>query len=140
MDISEYPKFSANKVERDVSKMQVISVSEELQDRLGNSMNETISNPGTSGSQHQKESSLTLPSQSMEISKEKPSVNYDPSQAPQKKAKLLRIERKRNKLLAQGKSPEEIETLMKKKKPQNTGKTLDDFFKEISNCSNKLEV
>ncbi|XP_020290238.1 arginyl-tRNA--protein transferase 1 isoform X3 [Pseudomyrmex gracilis] len=50
---------------------------------------------------------------------------------PCKKAKLLRIERKQNKLLAQGKSQSEIESIMKEKKQQNCVKTVEELFEEV---------
>lgn len=59
----------------------------------------------------------------------------------QKKAKLLRLERKQNKLLAQGKSNSEIEALLSERKQhQNCSKSLEDFFSELSSEMNKLEV
>lgn len=136
MEIPEYSKHAAGDSEKDVSKMQVTSVSEEVNSRLGICSDDTESSPSTS--KHCRENISTLPSQPMETTKEP--TNFDPSKAPQKKAKLLRIERKRNKLLAQGKTLEEIDALMKKKKLKNAGKSLEDFFDEISSCSNKLEV
>lgn len=60
---------------------------------------------------------------------------------PCKKAKLLRIERKQNKLLAQGKSQSEIESIMKGKKQQNCMKTLEELFEEVLQGGvKKLEV
>jgi len=59
---------------------------------------------------------------------------------PCKKAKLLRIERKQNKLLAQGKSQTEIESIMKGKKQQNCVKTLEELFEEVYTGLKKLEV
>lgn len=59
---------------------------------------------------------------------------------PCKKAKLLRIERKKNKLLAQGKSQSEIESIMKEKKQQNCAKTVEELFEEVYTGLKKLEV
>nr|XP_012218426.1 PREDICTED: arginyl-tRNA--protein transferase 1 isoform X2 [Linepithema humile] len=59
---------------------------------------------------------------------------------PCKKAKLLRIERKQNKLLAQGKSQTEIESIMKEKKQQNCVKTLEELFEEVYTGLRKLEM
>lgn len=59
---------------------------------------------------------------------------------PCKKAKLIRIERKKNKLLAQGKSQSEIETIMKEKKQQNCAKTVEEIFEEVYTGLKKLEV
>lgn len=60
---------------------------------------------------------------------------------PQKKAKILRLERKQNKLLSQGKSHSEIETILSaSKQQQNCSKTLEQFFSELNSDVNKLEV
>ena len=136
MEISDFCKY-AEKTEKQALKMQVTSVSEELRSRLSSD----VIDIKTSTSKHLSESDTSVVNQPMESTpKESVGTNFDPSQAPQKKAKLLRIERKQNKLLAQGKTMEEINALMKKNKPQNTEKTLEDYFSEISQCSNKLEV
>ncbi|ETN62272.1 arginyl-tRNA-protein transferase 1 [Anopheles darlingi] len=49
---------------------------------------------------------------------------------PPKKAKLLRIERKREKLQKKGVSGDELERLMKESKGQNVAKSLEDFLSE----------
>lgn len=59
---------------------------------------------------------------------------------PRKKAKLLRLERKRDKLLAQGKTQSEIESMLKEKKQQNCAKSLEELFDEVYTGSKKLEV
>ena len=129
------------RAEKNASKMQITSVSEELSDRLGSNLSNTISSTSTSKQSGENiESSLSQPMDVLSKKKESKRANFDPSRAPQKKAKLLRIERKQNKLLAQGKTQEEIDAIMKKNKQKNTEKTLEDFFNEIKDCSNKLEV
>lgn len=67
-------------------------------------------------------------------------VRSEISAVPCKKAKLLRIERKQNKLLAQGKSQTEIESIMKEKKQQNYVKSLEELFEEVNTGLKKLEV
>ncbi|KAK0079901.1 hypothetical protein PV325_000648, partial [Microctonus aethiopoides] len=57
-----------------------------------------------------------------------------------KKAKLIRIERAKNKLLAQGKTLEEIEIIYKKKKEQKRPKNIEDLLNNIINGKNKLEL
>lgn len=145
----ELPDFSkyAERAEKNAPKMQVTSVSEELSNRLDTNVNNIKSSVSDSAStstsikRQLDESVENSPSQSMELSsKESSRSTFDPNRAPQKKAKLLRLERKQNKLLAQGKTQEEIESIISKNKPQSTEKTLEDYFKEISECSNKLEV
>ncbi|XP_011876561.1 PREDICTED: arginyl-tRNA--protein transferase 1 isoform X2 [Vollenhovia emeryi] len=59
---------------------------------------------------------------------------------PCKKAKLLRIERKKNKLLAQGKSQSEIESIMKEKKQQNCAKPMEELFEEVYTGLKRLEL
>lgn len=68
------------------------------------------------------------------------SSNENINTVPRKKAKLLRIERKQNKLLAQGKSQSEIESIMKEKKQQNCAKSLEELFDEVYTGLKKLEV
>lgn len=57
-----------------------------------------------------------------------------------KKAKLIRIERAKNRLLAQGKTLEEIEIIYKKKKEQKRPKNIEDLLNNIIDGKNKLEV
>lgn len=68
------------------------------------------------------------------------SLEADPSRIPCKKAKLLRIERKQNKLLAQGKTREEVEAIFRTNKQQNEAKSLEDLFDEIQNGTSRLKV
>lgn len=59
----------------------------------------------------------------------------------QKKAKILRLEKKQNKLLAQGKTNTEIEAILSQpKQQQNCDKNLEQFFNELNSEMNKLEV
>ncbi|XP_034950471.1 arginyl-tRNA--protein transferase 1 [Chelonus insularis] len=57
-----------------------------------------------------------------------------------KKAKLMRIERARNRLLAKGKTIEEIELIYKKKKEKNKPKSLDELLNSLTDGVNKLEL
>ncbi|XP_011497471.1 PREDICTED: arginyl-tRNA--protein transferase 1 isoform X2 [Ceratosolen solmsi marchali] len=138
IEIPDYSKY-VESTEKNALKMQVTSVSEELGNRLGSSISNNESRTGTSNQSN--ENFANLSKQPMETTTtEATRRNFDPTKEPQKKAKLLRIERKQNKLLAQGKTEEEIKNIMNKNKSQNTGKTLEDLFTEINNCSNKLEM
>lgn len=66
---------------------------------------------------------------------------YDSDKGSQKKAKLIRIERKRQRLIKQGKTEEEIEILMKKRKnSKNQTKSLEELIEAAHNGANKLEV
>lgn len=66
-------------------------------------------------------------------------AGLDPNRTPPKKAKLMRAERKQKKLLAQGKTAEEIESLLRTNK-QNVAKSVEDLFNEIHGGVHKLEV
>ncbi|XP_066584197.1 arginyl-tRNA--protein transferase 1-like isoform X3 [Prorops nasuta] len=57
-----------------------------------------------------------------------------------RKRKFLRLERKRNKLLAQGKSTKEVETILKESKNPNTTKTLEELFEEVFQGEQKLKM
>lgn len=63
---------------------------------------------------------------------------------PPKKAKLLRIERKREKLIQKGLNAEEIEQKMKEAKGKNVEKSLEDFLdeapKEDDQAAHRLKV
>ena len=68
-------------------------------------------------------------------------IEFNSNKVPLKKAKLLRLERKQNKLLSQGKSMSEVEAVLKEHKQQQTySKTLEELFREINSESSKLEV
>lgn len=62
------------------------------------------------------------------------------SRTPCKKAKLLRIERKQNKLLAQGKTQKEIEAIFKENKQQNHTKSIEELFDEMYSATNRFKV
>lgn len=62
------------------------------------------------------------------------------SQTPCMKAKFLRKQRKQNKLMAQGKSQEEIEAIFKESKQENQVKSLEELFDEVYNENNRLQV
>lgn len=68
------------------------------------------------------------------------SSNQNINAVPRKKAKLLRIERKQNKLLAQGKSQSEIESIMRERKQQSCVKSLEELFDKVYTGLKKLEV
>lgn len=62
------------------------------------------------------------------------------SKGPCRKAKLIRIDRKRNKLLAQGKTLEEIEAMFQARKKLNQPKTFEELFDESTVGSKRLEL
>ncbi|XP_046752570.1 arginyl-tRNA--protein transferase 1 isoform X6 [Diprion similis] len=69
----------------------------------------------------------------------KSGMGFDQSKPPPKKAKIIRRERKQNKLLSMGKSTTEVEEMLKQGKSIAAGKTLEELFIEESVGQNKLE-
>ncbi|XP_046752563.1 arginyl-tRNA--protein transferase 1 isoform X1 [Diprion similis] len=70
----------------------------------------------------------------------KSGMGFDQSKPPPKKAKIIRRERKQNKLLSMGKSTTEVEEMLKQGKSIAAGKTLEELFIEESVGQNKLEL
>ncbi|XP_044739913.1 arginyl-tRNA--protein transferase 1 [Chrysoperla carnea] len=65
----------------------------------------------------------------------------DVTKPPCKKAKLMRIERKRQKLVAAGIDPETVQQQTQKTKPQNEAKSLEQFLSELpENTKHKLRL
>lgn len=134
-EVSNYIKYMA-KAEKNVSHINISSIDDELGGRL--SVNLVKSEPqinSTSTSRNNQEQ--------MTNSDNKSSLhvrNEITNAVPRKKAKLLRLERKQSKLLAQGKSQSEIESIMKERKQQNYIKTLEELFEEVYTGLKKLEV
>lgn len=88
------------------------------------------------------EASVSLPSNTKEVPKEKEifkkGVGADSSRPPTKKAKLLRLERKKEKLLKRGVS---LETIQQQTQKQQQQKSLEDFINEVpKNAQHKLKV
>ncbi|CAG2219002.1 ATE1 [Mytilus edulis] len=87
-------------------------------------------------------------SKSEEASKSKKEIRKgqgaDPNKPPCRKAKDIRMELKKKKLLAAGKDPQEVEEMFQKKNNSTDGvKTLEDYLNEPSNtekCAHKLEI
>lgn len=133
-EVSNYEKY-LEKAEKNASHINVTSVDDELSGRL--SVDLVNSKPQTNST------SVSRNNQEQMNSDKKSNVharNEITNAVPCKKAKLLRLERKQNKLLAQGKSQSEIENIMKEKKQQNYTKTLEELFEEIYTGLKKLEV
>jgi len=124
------------KAEKDASQINVSSVDDEIGGKL--SINpvktETRKNSATVSNSNQVQLTNSNNKNTLHVRNEIADV------VPCKKAKLLRIERKKNKLLAQGKSQSEIESIMREKKQQNCIKTMEEFFEEVYTGLKKLEV
>ncbi|XP_074102536.1 arginyltransferase 1 isoform X2 [Cotesia typhae] len=78
-------------------------------------------------------------SKSDKVNTKEPAASNSDSDLP-RKAKLIRIERARSRLLAKGKTLEEIESYYKKKKDKNKTKTIDELLNNISDGVNELQV
>ncbi|XP_029168996.1 arginyl-tRNA--protein transferase 1 isoform X2 [Nylanderia fulva] len=133
-EVSNYEKY-LEKAEKNASDINVTSIDDEVSGRLSvdlvNSKSQTNS---TSVSRSNQEQINSDKKSNMHVRNEITNV------VPCKKAKILRLERKQNKLLAQGKSQSEIESIMKEKKQQNYTKTLEELFEEVYTGLKKLEM
>ncbi|XP_076647874.1 arginyltransferase 1 isoform X2 [Halictus rubicundus] len=134
---------SGKHLEEDTPEIKVKAVDDEIIARLQptNSEKGAISDLGTQ--QKQPESIPRAANQNencQAASRSLESVEMNPTRGPCKKAKLLRIERKQNKLLAQGKTQAEIDAMFKKDKQQNQGKSLEELFDEMLSGTNRLEI
>ena len=109
-------------------------------DEINKRVNPDINKSEKISSKKSKQNYSRLTNQTFEEKSSNSNTLCKPEKGPQKKAKLLRIERKRQKLLAQGKSEDEIINLMKKRKQPHVSKSLEDLLDEMGNGPNKLEV
>ncbi|XP_011635910.1 arginyl-tRNA--protein transferase 1 [Pogonomyrmex barbatus] len=128
-----YPKHKM-KVQKDKSQINVSSVDDEVSERLSINPEKTESQKNSTSSSSQVQPTNSDSKNTLHIR------NEIADAVPCKKAKLLRIERKKNKLLAQGKSQSEIESIMKEKKQQNCVKNIEELFEEIYTGLKKLEL
>lgn len=135
MEVSNYTKYMA-KAEKNVSHINISSVDDELGGRLSVNLvkSEPQVNSISASRSNQEQMTISDSKSSLHVRNEITNV------VPCKKAKLLRLERKQNKLLAQGKSQSEIESIMKERKQQNYIKTLEELFEEVYTGLKKLEV
>ncbi|RLU23926.1 hypothetical protein DMN91_004134 [Ooceraea biroi] len=139
-ELLTYEKHLA-KAEKHASEMNVMSVDDELSERLSVSPVEAKSqaskNLASVSCNNRKQPTNSESKNSLHVRNE--IINA----VPRKKAKLLRLERKQNKLLAQGKSQSEIESIIREKKQQkqqNNVKTLEELFDEVYNGLKRLEL
>lgn len=124
------------KAQKDKSQINVSSVDDEVSGKLSiNSVKtETQKNSTSVSSSGQAQLTNSNSKNTLHVR------NEIADAVPCKKAKILRIERKKNKLLAQGKSQSEIESIMKERKEQNCIKTMEELFEEVYTGLKKLEV
>ncbi|KAL6259837.1 hypothetical protein P5V15_009747 [Pogonomyrmex californicus] len=128
-----YPKHKM-KAQKDKSQINISSVDDEVSERLSINPEKTESQKNSTSSSSQVQPTNSDSKNTLHIR------NEIADAVPCKKAKLLRIERKKNKLLAQGKSQSEIESIMKEKKQQNCVKNIEELFEEIYTGLKKLEI
>lgn len=135
MEVSNYTKYMA-KAEKNASHINISSVDDELGGRLSVNLvkSEPQVNSISASRSNQEQMTISDSKSSLHVRNEITNV------VPCKKAKLLRLERKQNKLLAQGKSQSEIESIMKERKQQNYIKTLEELFEEVYTGLKKLEL
>ncbi|KZC06967.1 Arginyl-tRNA--protein transferase 1 [Dufourea novaeangliae] len=140
----ENPRFHKHPRKTDASSINIKAIHDEVNvgSQLISSENEKESN-----SIIQQEPSQSIPQATSQsentqtTSRSLESVEMNPNRTFCKKAKLIRIERKKAKLLTQGKSQEEIDAMFKKEnKQQNQGKSVEELFDEVFSASNRLKV
>ncbi|XP_033342621.2 arginyltransferase 1 isoform X5 [Megalopta genalis] len=130
-------------LEESTPDITVNAVDDEVITRLQPTNSEKAAESNSAMQQKQSESISRAASQnenSQAASRSLEHVEMNTTRAPCKKAKLLRIERKQNKLLAQGKTQAEIDAMFRKDKQQNQGKSLEELFDETLRGTNRLEI
>ncbi|XP_076375230.1 arginyltransferase 1 isoform X2 [Megalopta genalis] len=130
-------------LEESTPDITVNAVDDEVITRLQPTNSEKAAESNSAMQQKQSESISRAASQnenSQAASRSLEHVEMNTTRAPCKKAKLLRIERKQNKLLAQGKTQAEIDAMFRKDKQQNQGKSLEELFDETLRGTNRLEL
>ncbi|XP_068965698.1 arginyl-tRNA--protein transferase 1 isoform X2 [Bombus flavifrons] len=146
IDIEEIPNHSKHflKVDKDISDMNVKFINDEVNARLHPSTSDREQKKR--GLENKKHNSESVPAASSYINdshstpQSLQSVEMNPTRIPCMKAKLLRKQRKQNKLMTQGKTQEEIEAIFKENKQENQAKSLEQIFDEVYNGTNRLEL
>lgn len=146
IDIGEIPTHSKRglKREENLCDMKIKFLDDDVNAKMHpSSLNDEKENCNSEMKQSNSESVFAVPNRmddSHNISESLPSVEMNPSQTPCMKAKLLRKQRKQNKLLAQGKTPEEVEAIFKECKQANRAKSLEELFDEVHGGTSRLEM
>ncbi|KAL2716097.1 arginyl-tRNA--protein transferase 1 isoform X1 [Vespula squamosa] len=144
INFEQVPNKHTILTQKNISKLNVSSIDNEPNERLNPDMLNCSKNFCDLKNEQHSNSSASMPNPdgnipaALETSTIQEGNNS--SSIPCKKAKLLRIERKQKKLLAQGMSLKEIETAFKESKQQNYVKTLEELFDEIWTGTKKLEL
>ncbi|XP_043665052.1 arginyl-tRNA--protein transferase 1 isoform X2 [Vespula pensylvanica] len=144
INFEQVPNKHAILAQKNISKLNVSSIDNEPNERLNPNMLNCSKNFCDLKNEPHSDSSASTPNPdgNIPVALETNTIQEgnNSSSIPCKKAKLLRIERKQKKLLAQGKSLKEIETAFKESKQQNYVKTLEELFDEIWTGTKKLEI
>ncbi|KAM0735389.1 Arginyl-tRNA--protein transferase 1 [Formica fusca] len=134
-EVCNYAKY-LTKAEKNASQINVSSVDDELSGRLSVNLVKSKSQVNSTSASRSSQEQMTNSDSKSSLHVRNEITNV----VPCKKAKILRLERKQNKLLAQGKSQSEIESIMKERKQQNYIKPLEELFDEVYTGLKKLEM
>ncbi|XP_029676856.1 arginyl-tRNA--protein transferase 1 isoform X2 [Formica exsecta] len=134
-EVCNYAKY-LTKAEKNASQINVSSVDDELSGRLSVKLVKSKSQVNSTSASRSSQEQITNSDSKSSLHVRNEITNV----VPCKKAKILRLERKQNKLLAQGKSQSEIESIMKERKQQNYIKPLEELFDEVYTGLKKLEM
>ncbi|XP_014599799.1 PREDICTED: arginyl-tRNA--protein transferase 1 isoform X4 [Polistes canadensis] len=143
INFEEIPNKPTTLAQKDIIKLNVSSIDNEPNEKLNPNVLKCSKNVCDLKKESDLDSSTSMTNSdgSIPVALKTSTIqgSHNSSNIPCKKAKLLRIERKQKKLLAQGKSLKEIETAFKESKQQNNVKTLEELFEEIWTGTKKLE-
>ncbi|XP_014599794.1 PREDICTED: arginyl-tRNA--protein transferase 1 isoform X1 [Polistes canadensis] len=144
INFEEIPNKPTTLAQKDIIKLNVSSIDNEPNEKLNPNVLKCSKNVCDLKKESDLDSSTSMTNSdgSIPVALKTSTIqgSHNSSNIPCKKAKLLRIERKQKKLLAQGKSLKEIETAFKESKQQNNVKTLEELFEEIWTGTKKLEL
>nr|XP_034176412.1 arginyl-tRNA--protein transferase 1 isoform X1 [Osmia lignaria] len=146
IDIGEIPNHSKHflKAQESASDMNVKFVNDEVNARLQPTILDKEKKACDSETQQKVSESIPVTSshknESDGTSQSLKSVEMNAARPPCMKAKALRKQRKQNKLLAQGKTQEEIDAMFKENKQENHTKSLEKLFEEMCNGTNRLQL
>ncbi|XP_018050108.1 PREDICTED: arginyl-tRNA--protein transferase 1 isoform X1 [Atta colombica] len=140
IDISNEEALNYSKhlkrAQKNESQINVSSIDNEIDERLSINLMKTETQKNSTFVSNSSQAQLTNANNKNSLHVRNEIVDI----VPCKKAKLLRMERKKNKLLAQGKSQSEIESIMRERKQQNCIKTVEELFEEVYTGLKKLEL
>ncbi|KAK9301252.1 hypothetical protein QLX08_006330 [Tetragonisca angustula] len=142
-DIEELPTHSKHflNADKDISGTDVKFIDDEINARLHPSVSDKKKKKYDTEIKKSNSESIPIPSShnndSHGTSQSLQSIEMNPTRAPCMKAKLLRKQRKQHKLMIQGKTQEEIETIFKENKQENQAKSIEQLFDEMYKGNNR---